>query len=82
MKEQEKIHPGKHLCDKNQYGDTTFWEKIKLAFYLVFSAECRAYTRKNTQLTKTIHRAEMNTIAAEEKIKLQSLLDQELANQQ
>lgn len=40
------------ICDKNQYGEASFIEKIRLTFHLVFCKYCKAYTRQNNLMTK------------------------------
>ena len=45
---------GKMLCDKNQYKEASFLEKIKLNFYLLVCSECRKYTSKNIKLSKAM----------------------------
>ena len=69
---------GKMLCDKNQYNETSLWEKIKLNFYLVICSECRAYTANNNKLTKAIKNPKVNTVSQEEKNALKERLAREL----
>lgn len=40
------------ICDKNQYGEATLWEKIRLNFHLVLCKKCGLYSKQNTILTK------------------------------
>ncbi len=68
---------GKMLCDKNQYNETSLWQKIKLSFYLVICSECRGYTSKNNKLSKTIKKSNINVVSTSEK----ELLKQKLADQ-
>jgi NMD protein affecting ribosome stability and mRNA decay len=42
------------ICDKNQYGEATIWEKIKLSIHLVLCHHCKSYTKQNTLVTKII----------------------------
>ena len=70
-------HEGKMLCDKNQYNETSLWEKIKLNFYLVICSECRGYTAKNNKLSKSIKNSNINVVSSSEK----ELLKQKLAEQ-
>ncbi|WP_378177981.1 glycine dehydrogenase [Aquimarina sp. SS2-1] len=41
-----------HICDKSQYKESSFWEKVKLNIHLIYCKACRKYTAKNTKLTK------------------------------
>lgn len=58
MKSSNKLfiscEEAKHICDKNQYGEASFIEIIKLNIRLTYCKVTRAYSKKNTKLTKTI----------------------------
>ena len=40
------------ICDKNQYGEASVREKIKLLFHLAFCGYCSEYSKQNTLMTK------------------------------
>jgi len=40
------------ICDKNQYKEATFWEKLKLSFHLLICKKCGLYSKQNTTVTK------------------------------
>ena len=40
------------ICDKNQYGEASLWDKIKLNFHLFLCKKCGLYSKQNTVLTK------------------------------
>ena len=40
------------ICDKNQYGEATFTEKLKLQLHFLKCKICSKYTKQNTLLTK------------------------------
>jgi hypothetical protein len=40
------------ICDKNQYGEASFFDKIKLNIHFIGCKVCALYTRQNTILTK------------------------------
>jgi len=69
---------GKMLCDKNQYKETSIWEKIKLNYYLVMCSECRAYTANNNKLTKAMNNSNIQTVSKDEKNALKERLAKEL----
>ena len=48
-----------HICDKSQYNEATFWEKVALNIHLIFCRACRRYTSKNRKLTKSIKKSEV-----------------------
>lgn len=39
------------ICDKNQYGEATLWDKIKLNIHFITCKICVLYTKQNTKLT-------------------------------
>jgi hypothetical protein len=48
------------ICDKNQYGEATLLEKIKLNIHFIHCKFCRKYTKQNMTLTK-IYKGHANT---------------------
>ena len=40
------------ICDKNQYGEASLMEKIKLGFHLFLCKKCGTYSKQNIVLTK------------------------------
>ena len=40
------------ICDKNQYGEATFTDKLKLNLHFLTCKICSLYTKQNTMLTK------------------------------
>lgn len=40
------------ICDKNQYGEASFFDKIKLNIHFLGCKICALYTKQNTMLTK------------------------------
>jgi hypothetical protein len=40
------------ICDKNQYGEATLFEKLKLNLHFIQCKICRKYTKQNMTLTK------------------------------
>lgn len=71
-------HEGKMLCDKNQYNETTFWEKIKLNWYLMVCSECRSYTANNNKLTKAIKNPKVHCVSNQEKNALKERFAKEM----
>lgn len=67
-------------CDKTQYNEASFLEKIKLNIHLILCKACRKYSKQNIKLSKLVkHKKEkLNTL---EKNKLKTVLDKEIANQ-
>lgn len=72
-----------HVCDKSQYKESTLWEKIKLNIHLLYCSACRNYTKNNVKLTKIINgNKKVEPIAANDKEKLKSAFEKELAKHQ
>ena len=44
------------ICDKNQYGEASFWEIIKLNFHLILCKRCGLYSKQNNLMTKCYHK--------------------------
>jgi len=74
-----KCEEANHVCDKNQYKEATFKERVKLAFHLMYCSACRKYTFKNNKLSKAIKNSDLKSISPEEKSKLKEKLQQELS---
>ena len=49
------------ICDKTQYNEASFWERMKLSFHLMTCKHCKVYTEQNNLVTKVIeHKSEGN----------------------
>ena len=77
-----ECHQANHICDKNQYKEANFWEKVRLTIHLIYCRACRAYTSKNTKLTKLVNNPKVQTLDATAKGDLQNVFEKELAKQQ
>ncbi len=42
------------ICDKNQYGEASSWDKIRLNFHLLLCKHCKAYSNQNHLITKML----------------------------
>lgn len=40
------------ICDKSQYGEATFIEKVKLNYHLLICKVCALYTKQNRKMTE------------------------------
>ncbi|MEQ3655015.1 MAG: hypothetical protein ABNH00_04045 [Dokdonia sp.] len=81
MKIKLECHEANHICDKGQYKESTFWEKVKLNIHLIYCSACRKYTANNTKLTKAIKSPKVKTVSAQEKEALKEKLAQQLSKQ-
>lgn len=44
------------ICDKNQYGEATFTDKLKLQLHILTCKICSQYSKQNALLTKIYKR--------------------------
>ena len=73
-----------HVCDKSQYKEASFLEKIKLSIHLLYCKACRSYSATNKKLTDLISESKTQgshfNLDQNTKIKLEQLIEKELAN--
>jgi predicted anti-sigma-YlaC factor YlaD len=74
-----ECHEANHLCDKNQYKEATFWEKVRLNIHLIYCRSCRKYTVRNGKLTKVIKSKEVRSVSPADKNALKERLKQEVS---
>lgn len=68
----------KLICDKTQYNEATFWEKLQLNIRLLHCGVCRKYTKRNTKLTKSIKKANLESLNLSDKEHIKEKLRQQL----
>lgn len=72
------------ICDKNQYGEATLMEKIKLNIHFLRCKICRLYTKQNILMSKILGNyaketcAEKKCLSAEEKKELDIKVKQKI----
>ncbi len=71
-----------HICDKRQYGEATGWERVKLGIRLSWCRITKAYSSKNNKLTDAINKAEVDCLNNDERSKLKTQFEKELAKHQ
>lgn len=71
-----------HVCDKTQYKEASFWEKVKLNLHLIYCRACRKYTARNSKLTKLVKSSKMETLEHSEKDQIKVAFEKELAKHQ
>ncbi len=42
------------ICDKNQYGEASNWDKLRLNFHLLLCKHCKSYSNQNNFITKLL----------------------------
>ena len=54
-----KCEEAGHVCDKSQYKEASFWEKVKLNIHLIYCRACREYTKNNIKLSKAFKKSDL-----------------------
>ena len=71
-----------HVCDKSQYKEASFFEKLKLRIHFLICSLCRGHAKRNRKLTETIKSANLKTLQPEEKQILKTRIQEEIKNGQ
>lgn len=69
-----------HVCDKSQYKEASFWEKVKLNIHLIYCSACRTYTKNNSILTKTIKKSKVETMDNNSKDEMRRKMEEAMKN--
>lgn len=73
-----KCEEANMICDKNQYKEASFWEKVRLNLHLIFCRLCRRYSSNNMKLTKAIKNVEYKSMSQDEKQVIKERIQQEI----
>ena len=66
------------ICNKTQYREATFVEKMKLRFHLFMCKTCSKFTKQNTQLTTLCQKADLHSLSESEKAKMKMELQDKI----
>ena len=44
------------ICDKSQYGEASFFDRIRLTLHLALCKHCKKYTKQNSLMTDVYNR--------------------------
>lgn len=72
----------KVICDKSQYKNASFFEKLKHTLHLLYCKYCRQYSKNNTKLTKCVKKSEIHLLDDAIKVEMQKTIKKELVKQQ
>ena len=79
-----KCEEATSICDKSQYGEASFFDRIRLSFHNFLCHRCKLYTEQNKIMTKIfkIHKSKPTAqhLSNEDKETLQNVLDNEMNN--
>ncbi|GAA4113496.1 hypothetical protein GCM10022393_12530 [Aquimarina addita] len=71
-----------HFCDKNQYKEASFWEKVRLNIHLIYCKACRKYSKNNNTLTRLINDPKVIRMDAAIKTDMKKQLKEKMSEQQ
>ncbi len=62
------------ICNKNQYGEASFVDKLKFRFHVFLCKTCSVFTKKNTHLTTLCEKANLQGLSEQEKLRMKEQL--------
>lgn len=65
------------ICNKSQYKEASFVEKIQLKIHLFYCKTCLKYVKKNKRLTAIFQKTCLHSLSDEEKIRMKQQLHDE-----
>ena len=74
-----KCEDAGQVCDKSQYKEASFWEKLKLNIHLLYCSPCREYTQKNVKLSIVFKKSNLKIMSLRDKKNLKKQIHQEIA---
>lgn len=77
MKQIFKCDEACAICDKAQYNEARFIDKLRLILHLISCKSCRDYVRNNRKLTKKVQ-SEIGELTPDAKAEMQRKIDAEI----
>lgn len=62
------------ICDKAQYKEATFFEKLKLNLHVLLCKTCSNHTKRNSKFTSLCEKANLHSLSEQEKLKIKQKL--------
>ena len=69
-----------NCCDKAQYKEASFFEKLKIKLHFALCGPCKKYSTKNTKLTHLIEKSNIKTCTEAEKKQWKEKIENEISN--
>jgi len=66
------------ICNKKQYKEATFIEKIKLVMHLLICKTCSVFSKKNAELTSLCDKAPLHCLAEKDKVIMKKYLQDKI----
>ncbi|PKA99004.1 hypothetical protein B0O79_2702 [Flavobacteriaceae bacterium MAR_2009_75] len=63
------------ICNKTQYREATFFEKVKLRFHLLVCRTCSKFSKKNTHFTSLCDQANLQSLSNKDKELMKNKLE-------
>jgi hypothetical protein len=73
-----KCEDAGQVCDKSQYKEASFWEKLKLNVHLLYCSPCRKYTQKNVKLSIVFKKSNLKIMSLRDNKVLKKLIHHEI----
>ncbi len=62
------------ICDKAQYNEATFIEKLQLMYHLYRCKRCAKHSKKNGELTSLCNKARLQVLSENDKVSMKEKL--------
>lgn len=62
------------ICNKAQYGEASFLERISLNLHLLICKTCAVFSKKNAKLTTLCKESKLHGLSEQEKLKMKEHL--------
>jgi len=71
-----KCNEAAKVCDKTQYQEAGWFERICLRLHLLLCGCCRGYSSNNNKLSKALKSSKLQTLPPEDKKRMKKLIEQ------
>ena len=72
----------KHICDKSQYNESSWWERFRLNVRFIYCNITRTYVKRNQKLSKLVTDENVECMDTTSKENLKTKFEQQLQNHQ
>lgn len=72
----------KHICDKSQYNESSWWDRFRLNIRFIYCNLTRAYVKRNHKLSKLVSDEKVDCMDSKSKENLKTKFEQQLQNHQ
>lgn len=72
----------KHICDKSQYNESSWWDLLRLNIRFIYCNITRAYVKRNQKLSKLVTDDNVECMDSKSKTELKNKFEQRLQNHQ